>query len=196
MSNLKANTQKIEEHGKRADSIVRSMMQHARGGKGSKEPVNLNTLITENVNLAFHGKKAQINNFNAEVKLNLDNSIGQVTLIPQDVGRVILNIIGNAFDAVWEHAGKTGDDYKPEIVVSTKKLNDSMVEIRVADNGPGIPDNIRERIFEPFFTTKPTGSGTGLGLSLSYDIIAQGHGGTLKVENTNPGAAFIIRLPL
>jgi signal transduction histidine kinase/ligand-binding sensor domain-containing protein len=196
VSNLKANTAKIEEHGKRADSIVRSMMQHARGGKGSKEPVNLNTLVTENVNLAFHGKKAQINNFNAEVKLNLDDSIGQVTLIPQDVGRVVLNIIGNAFDAVWEHAGKTGGDYNPVIEVSTKKLNDSMVEIRVADNGPGIPDNIRERIFEPFFTTKPTGSGTGLGLSLSYDIIAQGHGGTLKVENTNPGAAFIIRLPL
>jgi signal transduction histidine kinase/ligand-binding sensor domain-containing protein len=196
VSNLKANTSKIEEHGKRADSIVRSMMQHARGGKGSKEPVNLNTLVTENVNLAFHGKKAQINNFNAEVTLNLDDSIGLITLIPQDFGRVVLNIIGNAFDAVWEHFEKTGDDFKPEITVTTKKLNDSMVEIRVADNGPGIPDNIRERIFEPFFTTKPTGSGTGLGLSLSYDIIAQGHGGVLKVENTNPGAAFIIQLPV
>ena len=196
VSNLKANTSKIEEHGKRADSIVRSMMQHARGGQGGKEPVNLNALVSENVNLAYHGKKAQINNFNAEVKLNLDDSIGQVTLIPQDVGRVILNIIGNAFDAVWEHAGKTGDDYNPVIEVSTRKPDNGTVEIRVADNGPGIPDNIRERIFEPFFTTKPTGSGTGLGLSLSYDIIAQGHGGTLKVENTNPGAAFIIQLPV
>ncbi|MFU8859078.1 MAG: two-component regulator propeller domain-containing protein [Cyclonatronaceae bacterium] len=196
ISNLKANTAKIEEHGKRADSIVRSMMQHARGGKGSKEPVNLNTLVSENVNLAFHGKKAQINNFNAEVKMDLDKAVGEVSLIPQDVGRVILNIIGNAFDAVWEHYQKNGDGYKPEIVVSTQKIDGSQVEIKVADNGPGIPENIRERIFEPFFTTKPTGSGTGLGLSLSYDIIAQGHGGTLKVENTDPGAAFIIRLPL
>jgi signal transduction histidine kinase/ligand-binding sensor domain-containing protein len=196
VSSLSANTQKIEEHGKRADSIVRSMMQHARGGQGSKEPTDLNALVTENVNLAYHGKRAQINNFNAEIQLDLEPGIGQITLVPQDVGRVILNIIGNAFDAVWEHYGKTGDGYNPEIRISTRKIEGDMVEIRIADNGPGIPENIRERIFEPFFTTKPTGVGTGLGLSLSYDIIAQGHGGVLKAENTSTGAEFIIRLPV
>ncbi len=196
IADLKQNAAVIAQHGKRADGIVKSMMAHAREGKGEREVVNLNALIDEHVELAYHGKRAQVPEFKVEIERVYDDSIGKVEIVPQDIGRVILNLVGNAFDAVLERAAGSKGQYEPVVHVSSCKKAEC-IEIRVTDNGPGMNEAVKAKVFEPFFTTKPTGSGTGLGLSLSYDIITQGHGGTLTVESDEgEGAAFVITLPL
>jgi two-component system, NtrC family, sensor kinase len=189
------NEEKINHHGKRADAIVKGMLQHSKSGAGQKEPTDINALADEYLRLAYHGMRAKDKSFNATTKTDFDNSIGTINVVQQDIGRVILNLINNAFYAVDEKKKHTGDGYEPTVSVSTKKLN-GIVEISVKDNGNGIPESIKEKIFQPFFTTKPTGQGTGLGLSLSYDIV-KAHGGELKVEtNEGEGSEFVIQLPL
>ncbi len=191
---IAANEQKINHHGKRADGIVKGMLQHSRSGNRQKEPTNINTLADEYLRLAYHGLRAKDKSFNAIMKTDFDDSIGEINIIPQDVGRVILNLITNAFYAVTEKKKYLVDGYEPTVSVSTKKGN-GKVEVVVKDNGNGIPQKVREKIFQPFFTTKPTGEGTGLGLSLSYDII-KAHNGELKVETKEgEGATFSIILP-
>ena len=194
-ADIKTNLQKIVHHGRRADAIVKSMLQHSRSSSGVKEPTNINVLADEYLRLAYHGLRAKDNSFNATLKTAYDQSIGNINIIPQDIGRVILNLISNAFYAVTEKKKQQPENYEPTVSVSTKKIIDK-VEIRVKDNGNGIPQKVLDKIFQPFFTTKPTGQGTGLGLSLSYDIIKT-HGGELKVE-TKEGeeAEFIIQLPI
>jgi signal transduction histidine kinase len=189
------NEEKINHHGKRADAIVKGMLQHSRSSSGQKEPTNINALADEYLRLAYHGLRAKDKSFNATLKTNFDESIGNINIIPQDMGRVILNLITNAFYVVDEKKKSGIENYEPTVLVSTKKIHDK-VEIRVADNGNGIPQKVLDKIFQPFFTTKPTGQGTGLGLSLSYDII-KAHGGELKVE-TKEGefAEFTITLPV
>lgn len=196
LNNLKHNTQKIEEHGKRADSIVRSMMQHARGGKASFELMDLNDMIQKYVDLAYNGKRAKIPGFHTKLEIDLQPEVDQIKVMPQEIGQVFLNIIGNSLDAVWDEAIKNIGEYEPTVRIKTSRLENKF-EIRISDNGPGVPEHLKEKIFEPFFTTKPTGEGTGLGLSLSYDIITQGHNGSLVLENTEGGGAvFIITLPV
>ena len=195
LTDLKQNAQVIAHHGKRADGIIHAMMQHASGGTGQRETVDINQLVSEHIDLAYHGKRAQVQDLKVEIERDLDEEAGVVKIVPQEIGRVLLNLLGNAFDAVHEHAAKVDGEYAPTITVSTRQV-EGRVEIRVKDNGPGIPAEIKDKIFEPFFTTKPTGTGTGLGLSLSYDIVTQGHGGTLMVESTEgEGATFVITLP-
>ncbi len=192
---LVTNIVKIEEHGRRADSIVRSMMQHARGTSGDREEVNLHAFVEEYVNLAYHGKRASTPDFNVNIERDFSTDLGKIQLVPQEMGRVLLNLLGNAFDAVYEKSAKRNGEYEPRVKISARRAN-GKVEIRVADNGPGVPDSFRKKVFEPFFTTKPTGSGTGLGLSLSYEIVTQGHGGTLDIESEDEeGTAFVVRLP-
>ena len=191
---IAANEQKINHHGKRADGIVKGMLQHSRSGNRQKEPTNINTLADEYLRLAYHGLRAKDKSFNAIMKTDFDESIGDINIIPQDVGRVILNLITNAFYAVTEKKKQLANGYEPTVSVSTKK-GSGKVEVVVKDNGNGIPQKVREKIFQPFFTTKPTGEGTGLGLSLSYDII-KAHNGELKVETKEgEGATFSIILP-
>ena len=200
LSDLKANAEKIEEHGRRADSIVRSMLEHSRGSSGERRAVAVNALVEEYVALAYHGKRAQTPGFNVEIRQDLSGEVGEVEMVPQEIGRVVLNLVGNAFDAVHERAQAAEDEgaaepYAPRVAVTTHRRAAS-VEIRVEDNGVGIPEAVQARVFEPFFTTKPAGSGTGLGLSLSYEIVVQGHGGALEVESAEGhGTAFIVRLP-
>ena len=192
---LKQNLEKINHHGKRAGDIVKGMLQHSRSSSGLKEPTDINALTDEYLRLAYHGLKAKDIDFNATMKTDFDESIDKIKIIPQDIGRVILNLITNAFYAVNEKSKQGIADYEPTVSVVTKKVN-HQVEIRVTDNGNGIPPSILDKIFQPFFTTKPTGQGTGLGLSLSYDIV-KAHGGELKVE-TKEGdrSTFIIHLPM
>ncbi len=193
---LKQNAGVIAQHGKRADGIVHAMMQHASGGTGQREPTDINALVSEHIDLAYHGKRAQVPGLQVEIERSFGEEVGQVEIVPQEIGRVLLNLLGNAFDAVHEHAASVNGQYEPMVTVSTRQV-DGQLEIRVCDNGPGIPAEIKDKIFEPFFTTKPTGSGTGLGLSLSYDIVTQGHGGTLAVESIEgEGATFVITLPM
>ncbi len=188
------NEEKIIHHGKRADGIVKGMLQHSRTTTKKKESTDINELADEYLRLAYHGFRAKDNSFNADFKSELDEALPKINIIPQDMGRVFLNLINNAFYAVFKKAKQSESGYKPSVVVSTKKL-DNKTEIRVKDNGNGIPDSIKDKIFQPFFTTKPTGEGTGLGLSLSYDIITKGHGGKLKVETQEgKGTEFIIVL--
>jgi len=187
------NEEKISHHGKRADAIVKGMLQHSRSSSGQKEPTDINALADEYLRLAYHGLRAKDKSFNAEFKTDFDNNIGKINIIPQDIGRVILNLINNAFYAVDEKKKKAVDGYEPTVSVSTKKTN-GKVEIKVCDNGNGIPQKVLDKIFQPFFNTKPTGQGTGLGLSLSYDIV-KAHGGELKVETKEGvGSEFIIQL--
>ena len=201
-NDIKDNEEKINHHGKRAEAIVKGMLQHSQSSKGQKEPTDINTLADEYLRLAYHGLRAKDKDFNATMKTEFDESISNINIIPQDIGRVLLNLYNNAFYAVAEKKKQVGDIYEPTISVSTKKINDK-VEIKVADNGNGIPQKILDKIFQPFFTTKPTGQGTGLGLSLSYDIV-KAHGGELKVgllsekvENKEgAGASFIILIPI
>ena len=197
---LTQNLEKINHHGKRADAIVKGMLQHSRSSTGQKEPTNINALADEYLRLAYHGLRAKDKSFNATLKTDYDESIGEINIIPQDIGRVILNLITNAFYAVNEKKNMsglkdlTGLQYEPTVSVSTKKIN-GKIEIKVADNGNGIPQKILDKIFQPFFTTKPTGQGTGLGLSMSYDIVTKGHAGELKVETKEgEGTSFIIIL--
>jgi two-component system, NtrC family, sensor kinase len=189
------NQQKILHHGKRADSIVKGMLQHSRSSSGVKEPTNINALADEYLRLAYHGLRAKDKTFNATMKTDFDETIGNINIIPQDIGRVILNLITNAFYVVDEKKKSGIENYEPTVSVSTKKVKDK-VEIKVIDNGNGILQKVLDKIFQPFFTTKPTGQGTGLGLSLSYDIV-KAHGGELKVETKEgEGSEFIIQLPI
>jgi signal transduction histidine kinase len=192
---IKENEQKINHHGKRADAIVKGMLQHSRSSSGVKEPTNINALADEYLRLAYHGLRAKDKSFNATMKTDFDESIGNINIIPQDIGRAILNLITNAFYVVDEKKKLNPNGYEPTVSISTKKEKDK-VEIKVKDNGNGIPQKVLDKIFQPFFTTKPTGQGTGLGLSLSYDIV-KAHGGELKVE-TKEGefAQFEIILPV
>ena len=189
------NLEKINHHGKRADAIVKGMLQHSRVSNAVKEPTDINKLADEYLRLSYHGLRAKDKLFNAALQTNFDESIGLIKIIPQDIGRVILNLFNNAFYAVNEKKQKNTEGYEPIVSVSTKKTGDKL-EIKVADNGNGIPQKIVDKIFQPFFTTKPTGQGTGLGLSLSYDII-KAHGGEIKVETKEgEGSEFIIQLPI
>ncbi len=194
-NDVKENLQKILHHGKRAEGIVKGMLQHSRTSSGMKEPTDINVLVDEYLRLSFHGLRAKDKSFNAEFKAMLDESLPKISVIPQDIGRVLLNLINNAFYAVDQKAKRVTDGYRPEVVISTKKLV-NQIEIRVRDNADGIPATILDKIFHPFFTTKPTGQGTGLGLSISYDIITKGHDGQLKVETKEgSGTEFIIIIP-
>jgi len=194
-NDIAANEEKINHHGKRADAIVKGMLQHSRSSSGVKEPTDINELTDEYLRLAYHGLRAKDKSFNATMKTDFDESIGSINVLPQDIGRAILNLITNAFYAVTERKQELGDGYEPTVSVSTKKLR-GWVEIIVKDNGNGIPQKVLDKIFQPFFTTKPTGQGTGLGLSLSYDIIKT-HGGDLKVQTKEKdGAEFTIILPV
>ncbi len=190
---VKQNLEKINHHGKRADGIVKGMLQHSRSSTGQKELTDINVLADEYLRLAFHGLRAKDKSFNAKFETSFDETVGKISVMPQDIGRVILNLINNAFYAVTEKRKQGMAGYEPTVRVSTKKTGD-MVEIKVADNGNGIPLKVLDKIFQPFFTTKPTGQGTGLGLSLSYDIV-KAHGGELKVETADgQGTTFIIEL--
>lgn len=191
------NEKKIGHHGRRADGIVKGMLQHSRSSSGQKEPTDINALCDEYLRLAYHGLRAKDKSFNSTLKTEYDESVGTVNIVPQDIGRVVLNLLTNAFYAVTERKAKsTGESYEPAVTLTIRRGADK-VEISVMDNGAGIPSAIREKIFQPFFTTKPTGQGTGLGLSMSYDIITKGHGGELTVTSVeNEGTKFTIRLPV
>jgi len=194
-NDIKENEQKINHHGKRADSIVKGMLQHSKKSSGQKEPTDINALSDEYLRLSYHGLRAKDKSFNATMKTNFDGDISKINIIPQDIGRVILNLFNNAFYAVTEKKKLNIPGYEPTVSVSTNKI-DGHISIKVKDNGNGIPQNIVDKIFQPFFTTKPTGEGTGLGLSLSYDIIKV-HGGQLKVESKEKeGSEFVIELPV
>ena len=204
LNDIEQNLEKINHHGKRADAIVKGMLQHSRSSAGVKEPTDINALCDEYLRLAYHGMRAKDKSFNAIIKTDFDNSIGIINVVPQDIGRVILNLINNAFYAVDEKQKQSLNAYEPTVAVSTKKENarpDDLVgrgkvEVRVSDNGNGIPQKVLDKIFQPFFTTKPTGQGTGLGLSLAYDIITKSHGGELKVvTREGEGSEFVIQLP-
>jgi len=195
INDIISNEEKISHHGKRADSIVKGMLQHSRKSTGQKEWVDINSLCDEFLRLAYHGLRAKDKSFNATMKTNYDDHIGKINVVPQDLGRVLLNMINNAFYAINEQKKIHPENYEPEVDISTKKINDK-VEIKISDNGNGIPPALVDKIFQPFFTTKPTGSGTGLGLSLSYDII-QAHGGKITVNSKeHEGTTFIIQLPI
>jgi two-component system NtrC family sensor kinase len=192
---IKENEQKINQHGKRADAIVKGMLQHSKTSSGQKELTDINALCDEYLQLAYHGLRAKDKSFNAKFETDFDLSVGKINIVPQEIGRVLLNLINNAFYAVSERQRVESLGYKPTVTVSTKKLNDK-IEIKVKDNGNGIPQKNLDKIFQPFFTTKPTGQGTGLGLSLAYDII-KAHGGEIKIETKeNRGSMFLIHLPL
>jgi two-component system, NtrC family, sensor kinase len=195
LSILKDNEEKINHHGKRADAIVKGMLQHSRISTGVKEPTEINKLADEYLRLSYHGLRAKDKDFNAEMKTDFDESIGKINIIPQDIGRVLLNLYNNAFYAVSEKKKQQPKEYEPTVSVSSKKIGDKII-LTVKDNGNGIPQKVIDKIFQPFFTTKPTGVGTGLGLSLSYDIIKV-HGGEIRV-NTIEGefTEFVIQLPV
>jgi two-component system NtrC family sensor kinase len=199
LNNIKENEEKINHHGKRADAIVKNMLQHSRASSGKKEVTDINALCDEYLRLSYHGLRAKDKSFNAKFETNFDESIGKINIIPQDIGRVLVNLINNAFYAASQPSkgGLSNSDSNkiPAVWVSTKKDGNKIL-ISVRDNGPGIPESIKEKIFQPFFTTKPTGQGTGLGLSLSYDIV-KAHGGEIKVESKEgEGSEFIIQLPV
>jgi signal transduction histidine kinase len=193
-SDIRLNEEKIRSHGKRADSIVKSMLMHSRTNTGQKEPVDINALVDEYVRLSYHGMRAKDKNFNVELDTRYDSTLGKISVIPQEIGRVILNLVNNAFYAVTEKKKALVDGYEPKVTVSTVAGRHG-ADITVTDNGNGVPESIREKIMQPFFTTKPAGEGTGLGLSLSYDII-KGHQGEIRMEvPENGGTRFIITLP-
>ncbi|MBL7738889.1 MAG: two-component sensor histidine kinase [Chitinophagaceae bacterium] len=198
-TDLEQNLEKILHHGKRADAIVKGMLQHSRSSSGVKELTDINALTDEYLRLAYHGLRAKDKSFNATMKTDFDESIGNINIVPQDIGRVILNLITNAFYAVNEKSKQTTPGYDPTVIITTASVQPpsggQSIAIKVADNGGGIPQKVLDKIFQPFFTTKPTGQGTGLGLSLSYDIV-KAHGGEIKVNtNENEGTEFIIQLP-
>ncbi|HET6544331.1 MAG TPA: ATP-binding protein, partial [Chryseolinea sp.] len=189
-----SNEEKIGHHGKRADGIVKGMLQHSRSSSGIKEPTDINVLADEYLRLAFHGFRAKDNSFNVATKTDFDKTIGMVDVVPQDIGRVVLNLITNAFYTVSEKKKQSEDKYEPTVTLRTKR-NDGNVFISIKDNGNGISAKVLEKVFQPFFTTKPTGQGTGLGLSLSYDIV-KAHGGEIKIETIEGQfSEFTILLP-
>lgn len=196
LRDLAQNQEKINHHGKRAANIVTGMLQHARTSTGVKEPVDLNALADEYLRLSYHGLRAKDKSFNAKMITDFDPAVGKVEVIPQDMGRVLLNLINNAFYAVAQMKNQQTGDYEPTVTVRSRLGKNGAIEIRIKDNGTGIPDQVKAKIFQPFFTTKPTGQGTGLGLSLSYDIVTKGHGGALEVTTQEgQGTEFIIKLP-
>ncbi len=197
IEDLIENQQKINHHGKRADSIVKGMLQHSRAGSNQKELTDLNALTDEYLRLAYHGLRAKDKSFNAEMVTHFDEKLPKVEVVPQDIGRVLLNLFNNAFYVVSQKAKTEDPGFKPTVAVSTFTPPSGGWGVSVKDNGTGIPENIREKIMQPFFTTKPTGEGTGLGLSLSYDIVVKGHGGNIEVQSAEgKGSEFIIKLPL
>ena len=195
-SSIIQNQEKINQHGKRADSIVKGMLQHSRTNNGQKEGVDLNSLADEYFRLSYHGLRAKDKLFNARLTTHFDEKMGVINLVPQDLGRALLNFFNNAFYAVSEKKKLNIPGYDPEVTLTVKRIG-GYAEIRIRDNGIGIPDAIRDKIFQPFFTTKPTGMGTGLGLSLSYDIITKLHQGNIICQSREgEGTEFIIRLPI
>jgi len=192
---LTENEIKIKHHGKRADAIVKGMLQHSRASAGQKEPTDINSMADEYLRLSYHGYRAKNNEFKVELNTRFDPSTEKINIVRQDIGRALLNIYNNAFYAVFEKYKFGANHFEPSVTVSTNRLTDA-IEIRVRDNGIGIPEKIKDKIFQPFFTSKPTGSGTGLGLSMSYDII-KAHGGELSLNNkVADGAEFIIQIPI
>ncbi|MBN2356057.1 GAF domain-containing protein, partial [candidate division KSB1 bacterium] len=196
LQTLRQNAEKINEHGKRADSIVRSMLQHSRGKSGERQPTDINAMLEEDINLAYHGMRAQDSSFNIKIVTDLDSTIGKLDVVPQDISRVFINIISNAFYETHRKKNIRGDArYSPLLTVTSRNYADK-IEIHIRDNGDGIPSAVREQLFTPFFTTKPAGQGTGLGLSISYDIIVHGHNGQIKIETMEGEfTEFIIVLP-
>lgn len=202
-SDIKQNLQKIRHHGKRADGIVKGMLQHSRASSDTKELTSVNTLADEYLRLAYHGLRAKDKSFNAELITHFQEDLPKVNIVPQDVGRVLLNLFNNAFYAVQQKQKLGIQGYKPTVELTTKTAippagaKGSWIEVSVKDNGTGIPEEIRDKILQPFFTTKPTGEGTGLGLSLSFDIVVKGHGGEIDIESKEGEfTTFIIKLPL
>ena len=193
---LTGNLERIAEHGRRADGIVKSMLEHSRGGSGECREVDLNGLVEEALNLAYHGARAQDQNFNITLERAFAPALAPIELVPQDITRVFLNLFGNGFYAATRRQrGGDAPDFRPTLKVTTHDVGEA-VEIRVRDNGAGIPPEIRDKLFQPFFTTKPTGEGTGLGLSISWDIVTQQHGGTITVDSrVGEFTEFAIRLP-
>ena len=193
---LTGNLEKIAEHGRRADGIVKSMLEHSRGESGERRPVDLNNLVEEALNLAYHGARAQDQSFNISLERDFAAAVAPIELVPQDVTRVLLNLIGNGFYAATKRLKDGAEpNFRPTLKVTTHDLGEA-VEIRVRDNGVGIMPEIRDKLFQPFFTTKPTGEGTGLGLSISYDIVTQQHGGTITVDSrVGEFTEFAVRLP-
>ncbi|QDK79974.1 two-component sensor histidine kinase [Spirosoma sp. KCTC 42546] len=196
LGDLTLNLQKITHHGSRASAIVKGMLEHSRTSTGERQPTDLNALCDEYLRLAYHGLRAKDKTFNAELKTDFDPKLGKLTVVQQDLGRVLLNLFNNAFYAVSERKKQQPDNYHPTVKISTKRTA-NQVTIRISDNGTGIPQAVKDKIFQPFFTTKPSGAGTGLGLSLSYDIITKGHNGSLLVQSQEgEGTAFTIELPI
>jgi len=196
IATLTGNLQKIIEHGRRADNIVKSMLEHSRGVTGDRREVDLNALVDEALNLAYHGARAQDQSFNITLERDFDGKLGRMQLAPQEMTRVFLNLFGNAFYAAAKRARENGDaSFRPTLRVATRDFGEA-VEVRVRDNGTGIAGEIRDKLFQPFFTTKPTGEGTGLGLSISYEIVTQQHGGTIDVDSeVGRFTEFTVRLP-
>lgn len=195
-NDIKMNLEKINYHGKRADSIVKGMLQHSRSGNTVKEYTNINKLADEYLRLAYHGLRAKDKSFNADLITDFDENLPKIKVLPQEIGRVLLNLFTNAFYATHQMQKRSGEGYKPMVNVTTSRKENTVV-ITVKDNGVGIPDAIKDKIMQPFFTTKPTGEGTGLGLSLSYDIIVRGHGGKIDIESReNDYTIFTILLPM
>jgi two-component system NtrC family sensor kinase len=193
---LSQNLQKINHHGKRADFIVKGMLQHSRTGTGERQPSNINVLADEFLKLSYHGLRAKDSSFNAELITHFDETLPKINIVQQDMGRVLLNLFNNAFYAVHQKQKTANKDYQPTVEVSSS-AKDNLILIKVKDNGIGIPDAIKEKIMQPFFTTKPTGEGTGLGLSLSYDMVVKGHGGSISINSTEgQGSEFIVKLPI
>jgi len=192
---LRGNLEKVVQHGKRADGIVKNMLLHSREGSGEHRVVDINSLVEESLNLAYHGARAEKQGFNITLERSFDAGAGEVDLFPQEITRVLLNLIGNGFYAAAKRKAETGDGYEPMLTAATRSLGDS-VESCIRDNGTGIPPDVKEKIFNPFFTTKPAGEGTGLGLSLSHDIVVKQHGGSIEVD-TRPGefTEFRVILP-
>ncbi len=196
LKDIELNMGKIAFHGKRADAIVKGMLLHSRASSGQKIPTNVNNLTDEYLRLSYHGLRAKDKSFNAQFEMDFDEGTGELLLVQQDIGRVLLNLFNNAFYSVTEKKKRVAGGYEPTVIVSTKRKNNS-VEIRIRDNGQGIPQKVIDKIYEPFFTTKPAGQGTGLGLSLSYDIITKDHGGTIDVvTKENEFTEFIVELPV
>ena len=193
---LTGNLEKIVEHGQRADGIVKSMLEHSRGVTSERRKVDLNNLVEEALNLTYHGARAQDQNFNITLEREYDRNIGEIAIIPQEVNRVFINLIGNGFYAAAKRQRESGDaSFRPILKVETRDLGQT-VEVRIRDNGIGIPGEIKDKLFQPFFTTKPTGEGTGLGLSISYDIVTQQHGGTIEVDSrVGEFTEFRVRIP-
>jgi len=192
---LEGNLDKVVQHGKRADAIVKNMLLHSREGSGEHRPVDINAIVEESLNLAYHGARAEKQGFNIKLERSFDPNAGEADVFPQDITRVLLNLISNGFYAATKRSTETnGGDYEPTLAAATKNRGDC-VEIIIRDNGMGIPKDVKEKVFNPFFTTKPAGEGTGLGLSISHDIVVKQHGGSIEVE-TQPGEFTEIKIVL